>query len=44
MLRKASPERAADLAGWLADLLAVLGEGDRRRDVLAWAGAVPASG
>ncbi|MFJ8570388.1 hypothetical protein [Streptomyces sp. NPDC093514] len=44
LLRKESPERAADLAGRLADMLAILGEDYRRRDVLAWAGAVPASG
>ncbi|MFE2879230.1 hypothetical protein ACFXG6_32760 [Streptomyces roseus] len=44
LLRKESPERAADLAGRLADMLAILGEDYRRRDVLAWTVAVPASG
>ncbi|MFD9010387.1 hypothetical protein [Streptomyces sp. NPDC059552] len=43
LLRKEFPERAADLAGRLADMLAVLGEDYRHRDVLAWT-AVPASG
>ncbi|WP_405827280.1 MULTISPECIES: hypothetical protein [unclassified Streptomyces] len=43
LLRKESPERAADLAGRLADMLAILGEDYRRRDVLAWTEAVPAS-
>ncbi|MEV7512667.1 hypothetical protein AB0O57_32385 [Streptomyces sp. NPDC091201] len=33
MLRRESPEAAADLAGRLADMLAILGEDDRRRDV-----------
>ncbi|MFE6835111.1 hypothetical protein ACFVFI_09795 [Streptomyces sp. NPDC057705] len=44
LLRKESPERAAELAGRLADMLAILGEDYRRSDVLAWTGAVPASG
>ncbi|MFF3089974.1 hypothetical protein ACFVRB_33800 [Streptomyces nojiriensis] len=41
LLREESPEAAADLAGRLADMLATLGEDDRRRDVLAWNEAVP---
>ncbi|MGW0750790.1 hypothetical protein [Streptomyces sp. NPDC002587] len=44
LLRKESPERAPDLAGRLADMLAILGEDDRRHDALAETGAVPASG
>ncbi|WP_328966209.1 hypothetical protein [Streptomyces virginiae] len=42
LLRKESPEQAAALAGRLADMLAILGEDDRRRDVLTWNGVLPA--
>ncbi|MFF4448838.1 hypothetical protein [Streptomyces sp. NPDC001502] len=42
-LGRESPERAGDLAGRPADMLAILGEDCRRDDVLAWSGAVPAS-
>lgn len=34
LLRKESPERAADLTGRLVDMLAILGKDDRRRDCL----------
>lgn len=44
LLRREDPQAAADLAGRLADTLAILGEDDRRRDVLARTEAVPASG
>ncbi|MEU5069104.1 hypothetical protein AB0G95_34255 [Streptomyces virginiae] len=44
LLRREDPQAAADLAGRLADMLAILGEDDRRRDVLARIEAVPASG
>ncbi|WP_109781695.1 hypothetical protein [Streptomyces sp. CG 926] len=40
LLRKESPEQAAAPAGRPADMLAVFGEDDRRRDVLAWTEAV----
>ncbi|MDX3538835.1 hypothetical protein PV721_31765 [Streptomyces sp. MB09-01] len=39
-LRSEDREAAADLAGPLADMLAILGEDDRRRDVLQDASAV----
>ncbi|MFJ6053395.1 hypothetical protein [Streptomyces sp. NPDC092307] len=42
LLRKESPEQATALAGRLADMLAILGEDDRGRDVLAWTEAAAA--
>ncbi|MFD8633740.1 hypothetical protein [Streptomyces sp. NPDC059533] len=43
LLRKEDQEAAADLAAPLADMLAILGEDDRRKDVLAWERAAAAS-
>lgn len=43
LLRQEDPEAAADLEAPLADMLTVLGEDDRRRDVLAWEPATAAS-
>ncbi|MCX4784625.1 hypothetical protein [Streptomyces sp. NBC_01264] len=43
LLREEDPEAAADLAAPLADMLAILGEDVRRRDVLDWTEAVPAT-
>ncbi|MET9323701.1 hypothetical protein ABZX75_26495 [Streptomyces sp. NPDC003038] len=42
-LREKDPEAAADRAAPLADMLAILGEDDRCRDVLAWKPATAAS-
>ncbi|MFD8954632.1 hypothetical protein ACFV0B_37900 [Streptomyces xanthophaeus] len=43
-LMQEDPEAATSLAGSLADMLAILGEDERRRDVLERIAAVPATG
>ncbi|MFZ3475730.1 hypothetical protein ACODT3_40155 [Streptomyces sp. 4.24] len=44
ILREEDPEAAAGLAAPLADMLAILGEDDRHRDVLEQTTAAPATG